>query len=558
MISWEDLKIKLIEFWHEYRRFKIGLAGLALLIIVVSIAVGAWIFLPKEAFYEWNTWSEWAKNPKRAPPEWVNMFSSIKYTPPQDFVIEGKDVSKEKARMDFESEIKNMVEQLRKVMEEQGITDEEKFAEMMSEMLGIKPPVKTLEELAMKILGIDLEELEKKYKGRFIVYIINYDYQWDVPTQDIIIRFKEPLYITAKKTINKTEIAVMITFMRPDGLNITASTKLGNGTDILYPLGIIRNDRQAKMYIMNDIIRKYDKEAAELSARELESYVEGASLAVILFSKAGDGMIYGKSGSLRGKYVIHIEFIAPENTTFAKIPEMNVRFVGSCYGLLGTDVMGRDLFMGIAFGAGLALAVGIAYAVSVVLIGLFYGTTSAYLGGLADEIMQRINEIVLTIPVLPILILVAYYLRSIGVQLSVWHVIGVYILLAWSGSAIVVRSMALQIKAQPYIEAARAVGASGVRIVTKYMLPQLIPYAFASMALAVPAAILIEAGLSFLGLGESRFPTWGRILQDAHRLGAITDWWWIIPPGIMIMVTSLAFVFIGNALDTILNPKLRR
>ncbi len=549
MVNWEDVKIKLVEFWHEYRRFKIGLAGLALLILVVSIAVGAWIFLPKEAFYEWNTWSEWAKNPKRAPPIWVNMFSTVKYTPPEEEIISGVDISDEKAIQEYKAKLNEVVNVLKGMPKEQLKALMESFH------------VSSLEDLAAKILeqtGFRLETIKKEYEGRFILYRIEYTYQWDIPTQDIIIRFMKPIYIKAPVELNESKITVRVIFSRPDGLNITAVVRSANGTDLIYPFGVIRDDDQAKSYIINEILRKYDKEAAKLPPEELKSYVGGGSLVYILFSKIGNGMIYGKSGPLRGKYVIDIELEAPSNTTFMSIPDIKVRIVGSCYGILGTDVMGRDIFMGIAFGAGLALAVGIAYAVSVVLIGLFYGTTSAYLGGLADEVMQRINEIVLTIPVLPILILVAYYLRSIGVQLSVWHVIGVYILLAWSGSAVVVRSMALQIKAQPYIEAARAVGASGVRIVTKYMLPQLVPYAFASMALAVPAAILIEAGLSFLGLGESRFPTWGRILQDAHRLGAITDWWWIIPPGIMIMITSLAFVFIGNALDTILNPKLRR
>ena len=200
--------------------------------------------------------------------------------------------------------------------------------------------------------------------------------------------------------------------------------------------------------------------------------------------------------------------------------------------------------------------IGIVYAVSVVLIGLIYGVVSAYAGGLVDEIMQRINEVLYSIPLLPFLILFSYTVRELYGGLTVWHVIGILIIFAWTGLAIVVRSMALQIKEQPFVEAARAVGASGFRIVFKHILPQLMPYAFASMALAVPGAILIEAGLSFLGLSDPNIPTWGKMIYEAQN--SLSSWWWVLSPGIMIAVTGMTFVFIGNALDTILNPKLRK
>ena len=103
-------------------------------------------------------------------------------------------------------------------------------------------------------------------------------------------------------------------------------------------------------------------------------------------------------------------------------------------------------------------------------------------------------------------------------------------------------------------------GQKNSKIVFKHMIPQLLPYAFASIAISVPAAITTEAGLSFLGLGDPTFPTWGQILHDANTYGAAARglWWWIAPPGIMIAITGLAFVFIGNALDAIVNPKLKK
>jgi peptide/nickel transport system permease protein len=122
------------------------------------------------------------------------------------------------------------------------------------------------------------------------------------------------------------------------------------------------------------------------------------------------------------------------------------------------------------------------------------------------------------------------------------------------------RSLALQLKNMEYVEAAKLMGQSDTRIIFKHVIPQLLPLTFASIAIAVPGAILGEAALSFLGLGDPSIPTWGQILHDANSAGAAARglWWWIIPPGMMIAVTGLAFVLIGNALDSILNPRSRK
>jgi peptide/nickel transport system permease protein len=138
--------------------------------------------------------------------------------------------------------------------------------------------------------------------------------------------------------------------------------------------------------------------------------------------------------------------------------------------------------------------------------------------------------------------------------------IGFLMIFGWVGIAKVSRSMAMQIKTRQYVEASKIMGQRSSKIILRHILPQLLPYAFASLAISVPAAITTEAGLSFLGLGDPSFPTWGQILHDASTHGAAARglWWWVIPPGLMIAVTGLAFVFIGNALDTIVNPRLKR
>jgi len=172
-----------------------------------------------------------------------------------------------------------------------------------------------------------------------------------------------------------------------------------------------------------------------------------------------------------------------------------------------------------------------------------------------DEAMMRFNDIIYALPALPFLIILAVTLSN-----SIFLIIGFLMIFGWVGIAKVSRSMALQIKTRGYVEASKMMGQKNSLIIIRHIIPQLLPYALASIAISVPAAITTEAGLSFLGLGDPSFPTWGQILRDASVYGAASRglWWWIVPPGIMIAITGLAFVFIGNALDSIVNPKLKR
>jgi len=188
-------------------------------------------------------------------------------------------------------------------------------------------------------------------------------------------------------------------------------------------------------------------------------------------------------------------------------------------------------------------------------MGLVYGVFAAYKGKTTDEAMMRFNDVIYALPALPFLIILVVTISS-----SIFLMVGFLMIFGWVGIAKVSRSMALQIKTAEYVEASKMMGQKDRKIIFKHIIPQLLPYAFASIAISVPAAITTEAGLSFLGLGDPSFPTWGQLLHDANIFGAAARglWWWIVPPGVMIAITGLAFVFIGNALDAIVNPKLRR
>jgi peptide/nickel transport system permease protein len=156
---------------------------------------------------------------------------------------------------------------------------------------------------------------------------------------------------------------------------------------------------------------------------------------------------------------------------------------------------------------------------------------------------------------LPLLILL-----SITYGRNIFLIIGFLLIFSWMGTAKVIRSIALQTRNFQYVEAAKLMGQSDLRVIFKHIIPQLLPLTFASIAIAVPAAILTEAALSFIGLGDPSLPTWGQILHDANTADAASRgiWWWIVPPGLMIALTGLAFFLIGNTLDSIANPLRNR
>ena len=209
---------------------------------------------------------------------------------------------------------------------------------------------------------------------------------------------------------------------------------------------------------------------------------------------------------------------------------------GKAYGMMGTDELRRDLIVGLLWGTPLALFIGIAVAVGSVISGLIYGVYSGFKGKKTDEVMMRFNDVIYALPALPFLIILA-----VTVSNSIFLMVGFLMIFGWVGIAKVSRSMALQIKTRQYVEASQMMGQKNSKIVFKHMIPQLLPYAFASIAISVPAAITTEAGLSFLGLGDPTFPTWGQILHDANTYGAAARglWWWIAPPGIMLSLIHI-------------------
>ncbi len=461
-----DLKNALSDFWKEFRKVKSGIFGLFLfaLFLILIIFEPALLQFP-EANNRWRDISYWENNPKSAPPEWTNFFSSKK------------------------SSTSSVLE-----------SPEEKDSNMG---------------------GLRMKE-----------YTFIYNYDFDLPPQDIIFMAE-----------GNGDPMVLLSFTRPDGESIDLIQKnytLGDAGRLR-----ISTEKDSKLEAI-DFASGYEEYSV---TDKLDPSLVNPN--EILFSKAEKGMIKSKI-PLKGEYILKATVIMQNENDIVKNGKLII--TGRVFGVLGTDSYKRDLWTGVLAGIKWALLIGILTAIISVSLGVVYGVISAYLGGFWDTVMMRIFEIFVSVPLLPVLIVMSAVFKP-----SIWTLILMMCIFFWVGPVRTVRSMAMQIREETYIEASRALGASHARIIFKHMIPLLIPYSFASMAIYIPGAIVYEATVSLLGLGDANIVTWGQILSDALNSGAVLNgiWWWVVPPGLSIALMGMAFAFIGFAMDKILHPKLR-
>lgn len=235
--------------------------------------------------------------------------------------------------------------------------------------------------------------------------------------------------------------------------------------------------------------------------------------------------------------------------------EAEVVVYGTVYGIAGTDHLRRDIWLALLWGAPIALAFGLGASFGITISSIIFAAIGAWFGGFVDAIVQRLTEIRMVIPTLPILIMVGlFYSKSIWVILAV--LIGLNLI---ESSVKQYRAVFLQEKRTPYIEAARSYGARHLRIVFRYLIPRVIPWVIPSFVLAVPSYVFLEASLSVLGLGDPVLPTWGKLLSDAFSHGALYHgyYYWVLEPAFLLMLTGFGFTLIGYTLDKVFNPKLR-
>ncbi|MBW1996446.1 MAG: ABC transporter permease [Deltaproteobacteria bacterium] len=220
---------------------------------------------------------------------------------------------------------------------------------------------------------------------------------------------------------------------------------------------------------------------------------------------------------------------------------------------LGTNDIGVDILSELIYSARISLTVGFVAASAVVMIGSLIGLISGYFGGIIDEALMRITEIVLVLPRLPLMIVMAAYLGP-----GTWTIIFVYSVVGWATLARQVRSQVLSLRESTFVEASRAIGAGHGHIIFSHIMPNVWGVIIANAIMEVMFAILVEAGLSFLGLGDPVHKSWGVMLYFAQIQGAflLGTWWWIFPPGICIALLSSSFNFIGTALNDLFGLKL--
>jgi len=281
----------------------------------------------------------------------------------------------------------------------------------------------------------------------------------------------------------------------------------------------------------------------------------------VLFRYAGalGGTLYGTALIPQELYGAWTDASPGETTVFQLLGTIRTPLPPGTYPsgheyLLGTDFRGADILTQLFYGAQVAFIVGGLAAVFAVGLGTLVGLLAGYFGKIVDTLLMRTTDIFLVLPFLPIVLILAAILRP-----SIWVIILVLGIVGWPGIARIIRAQVLTLKERPFVDAARVSGASDLRLIFYEIAPNVLPFSFLYMSLTVAGAIITEAALSFLGLGDVTVISWGGMLSQVLTFGgALTAWWWLLPPGLAITLLSLGFYLLGRGFDEVINPRLRR
>jgi len=489
-------------------RTKSGMVGTGMLGFLILLAILVPVFAPYDVIKAWGGTDAWQDNPKLAAPEWSEVFSGGKHLPRTIFLTPAGTLG---GFLKFRT--------TENVSDGKGNWNNFTF-------LGLK-----------KTFGFQADD----FPSEMTVYLNT--------------------MFTQAGNLSKPP-AISVIFQRPDNKNLTLldDTPRLSTTDInRFPntksnaYAVSQPIKDTPSYKILDNLREWliaNNVTTRAEAYDPQFYVQPE---VLLFAQMDRSMLSKSTAHvLKGDYSLRIELVGFENTDDA-----NARGIvfGTVFGLAGTDDARHDLLVGLLWGAPVALAFGTAGALVVVLIQMILGAISGWYGGAVDELVQRAADFYLIIPTLPILILISLLYRP-----SIVAILFILVAFGIVGSTTkVVRSIVLQVKEEQFIEAARSYGAKKTRILFRYILPRVMPYTFALIALTVPAFIFLEASLSFLGLGDPVLPTWGHTLGLAYNNGALFYgfWWWIVFPVVGIIFATIAFALLGYAFDKVLNPRLR-
>ncbi len=221
---------------------------------------------------------------------------------------------------------------------------------------------------------------------------------------------------------------------------------------------------------------------------------------------------------------------------------------------LGTDPAGRSVLLLVIWGSRTSLAIGLMATALTMVLGAGIGLVAGHFQGRVGRLLMHVTDWFIALPSLPLAIALAAVLGQGAASITI--AIGVT---SWTGTARLVRAQTLAVEARPFIERARALGATDTQLMTRQVLPNVMPLILVSSTLTVASAILSEATLTFLGLGDPTSVSWGSLINNAFMQGAVTAgaWWYLIPPGVAILIIVLGFTLVGRAIEHVLNARVQ-
>jgi peptide/nickel transport system permease protein len=259
--------------------------------------------------------------------------------------------------------------------------------------------------------------------------------------------------------------------------------------------------------------------------------------------------------------LIPVEFFTRGNTySFLGLFKTDIHLFGvaepGTIFLMGTDELGRDMFSRVLYGSSISLSIGLLGVIMSFSLGAILGGVSGFYGGVVDVVIQRVIELLISIPTIPLWMALSAAVPQTWTALQVYFAITIILSLSgWAGLARVVRGKLLELREEDFVMAAKLSGASDWRIITRHLLPSFMSFLIVNMTLAIPGMILGETALSFLGLGlRAPVVSWGVLLQKAQNVRAVSQYPWLMLPGIFVVITVLAFNFMGDGLRDAADP----
>jgi peptide/nickel transport system permease protein len=352
-----------------------------------------------------------------------------------------------------------------------------------------------------------------------------FDYPYDGYPQDLVVNIQSDF--------DKKRPMLVLMWITPDGREVEISTSIPT-SDYRYSYRFSSGITAAD-FVANNALTTHWEELFTANG------------------KVGDPTVHGTYYLRLSEYVFE-----PQADVSA-----NLVLYGQVYGLAGTDDYRRDLKLALLWGTPFSLLFGLLGAFGTGVLAMVIAATSVWFGGWVDALIQRITEINMLLPALPMAIMI-YFLYT----KNIWVILGVIILLSVFGSALKnYRAAFMQIKSAGYIQAAQVYGAGNVRIITHYLVPRIIPLLVPQLVALVPSYIFLEPTLAFIGVGDPLLPTWGKILMTAlyisekdnmfYYMTLMREPYLALEPLVLMFITGLAFSLLGMALDRIFNPRLR-